>query len=144
MEEMLSALKLNWDLDHSFLEWYASKELSRFRCDLLYDPVSRVAREPLRKLELDGRLMGAAQLCLAQGFVPKSIIFGIGAALMFESRTDQDRHLKIMRDSLSENSLFHYVLGLRKGDVLERILRQGLPRVFSELDELKAEWRNST
>jgi mannitol-1-phosphate 5-dehydrogenase len=52
MTEMLNSLKLRWEIPHEFLEWYAEKELARFRNPLLFDPISRVAREPLRKLEM--------------------------------------------------------------------------------------------
>ncbi len=72
MNEMLAALKLRWDIPHDFLDWYASKELARFRCPILFDPISRVAREPLRKLESEGRLLGAAQICLSLGVVPEN------------------------------------------------------------------------
>ncbi|MHB9156118.1 MAG: mannitol dehydrogenase family protein, partial [Endomicrobiales bacterium] len=93
MQEMLTALKLKWDIPHSFLEWYADKEIQRFSCELLFDPISRVAREPLRKLELEGRLMGAAQICLSLGFIPKNILTGIASALLFENIDDSDWHL---------------------------------------------------
>src|SRR4029079_17509883 len=73
MREMLTSLKLKWDIEHNFLDWYAQKELDRFRSELLFDPISRVAREPLRKLELEGRLIGSAQICLSLGFVPENI-----------------------------------------------------------------------
>ncbi|MCJ7571936.1 MAG: mannitol-1-phosphate 5-dehydrogenase, partial [Candidatus Thermoplasmatota archaeon] len=118
MSEMLTSLKLKWDIPHSFLEWYADKEIQRFSNELLYDPISRVAREPLRKLELEGRLIGAAQICLSLGFIPQNILIGIVSAILFENELDPDRHLSFLRKALSPNILLTYIIGLREGEVL--------------------------
>jgi len=136
MNEMLMALKLKWDIPHDFLDWYAGKELQRFSNTLLYDPISRVAREPLRKLELGGRLIGAAQMCLALGFVPQNILKGIVSALLFASDTDNDRHLAFVRKSLSPQMLLTYIVGLREGEVLESVLEEWYPKIAHELEQL--------
>ena len=133
MEEMLSALKARWDIEHSCLDWYAQKELSRFRCNLLFDPIARVAREPLRKLELDGRLIGAAQMCLSLGFIPENIMLGITAALLFDNPKDNDKHLAFMQKALSPTSFLTHVLGLRQGEALEVTLKAHLNKMISEL-----------
>ena len=44
--------------------------LERYTNRALSDDVARVARDPLRKLAHDDRLMGAARLCHAQGLQP--------------------------------------------------------------------------
>ncbi|MBA2481631.1 MAG: hypothetical protein H0V44_13280 [Planctomycetes bacterium] len=46
----------------------------RYRNRALADPVARVARDPVRKLAVDDRLVGAARLCLAHGVQPKAIL----------------------------------------------------------------------
>ena len=134
MTEMLNSLKLRWEIPHPFLEWYADKELSRFRNPLLCDPIARVAREPLRKLEIDGRLIGAAQICLASGFIPHNLLSGIASALLFSS--DIDRHLSFMRKALSPATFFSHILALRPGEALEVILREQLPLILPQLERL--------
>ncbi len=136
MNEMLSALKLQWDLPHPFLEWYAEKELARFANVRLFDPIARVAREPLRKLEVDGRLLGAAQICLSLGFVPQNILLGIASALSFQDERDADRHLTFLRRALSPQALLTHVLSLRAGEALEVVLRNQLDGLFRRLDAL--------
>ncbi len=136
MNEMLSSLKLKWDIPHPFLDWYAEKEIQRFSNDLLYDPISRVAREPLRKLELEGRLIGAAQICISLGFIPHNILKGITSAILFEDEKDADHHLSFMRKNLSPQALLTYILGLRKGEALEIVMRDRLPKIISQLEEL--------
>ncbi|MCB0369196.1 MAG: hypothetical protein KDD45_07000 [Bdellovibrionales bacterium] len=136
MEEMLNSLKLKWDIPHSFLEWYANKELKRFSCTLLFDPIARVAREPLRKLEPDGRLMGAAQICLSLGFIPSNILLGIASALLFDDPHDNDNHLSFMRASLSPTAFLTHVLALREGEALEQVLKSQLESSISKLNVL--------
>ena len=136
MQEMLNALKLKWDISHDFLDWYAKKEISRFCNTLLNDPIARVAREPIRKLELDGRLIGAAQICLSSGFIPHNIILGIYAAMTFESQDDADRHVKFMMESLRPVTFLTYVLGLRRGEALEKTLSNHFDLSIRKLREL--------
>ena len=123
MSEMLNALRRKGGVPHDFLDWYAAKELARFRCHHLFDPIARVAREPLRKLDPDGRLIGAAQICLQHGIIPCNVVKGILGALAFNDGNDPDRHLPFMRRSLSSESFNIYVLGLRRGEHLEHMLR---------------------
>lgn len=138
MEEMLRALKLRWDIPHPFLEWYAAKELARFRCRPLNDPIARVAREPLRKLEPGGRLMGAAQICLSMGFVPTNILTGIAGAMLFENQDDADYHLSFMRRALPRDGYLTHVLNLRPGEALEIVLREHLDGILARLERLQA------
>lgn len=136
MTEMLQALKLQWDIPHPFLEWYADKELARFRCQLLFDPVARVAREPLRKLELHGRLIGAAQMCLTLGVLPQNLLKGIVGALLFEDIHDPDNHIQLMRETMDTASFNRYVLALRPGEPLDLMLRDKIGAITAELRDL--------
>jgi len=136
MNEMLQALKLQWDIPHEFLEWYAQKELARFRCPLLFDPVARVAREPLRKLEMHGRLIGAAQMCLTLGVLPQNLIKGIIGAILFEDANDPDHHIGLMREAMSTIDFNRYVLGLRLGEPLDLMLRDQMDAITMELREI--------
>ncbi|MBH9553878.1 hypothetical protein [Inhella gelatinilytica] len=136
MNEMLQALKLLWDIPHDFLDWYAQKELSRFRCQLLFDPVARVAREPLRKLELHGRLIGAAQMCLTLGVLPQNLLKGIVGALLFEDVHDPDHHIRMMHEAMATSDFNRYVLGLRPGEPLDLMLREHMTAITAELRSL--------
>lgn len=107
IEELVLALKRNTNHNHDFLESYADKELRRFSNELLFDPISRVAREPLRKLAPGGRLMGALSMCLLSGVNPVHLGAGIAAALSYHDPSDRDyksmqylKHLEI-KDFLS-------------------------------------------
>jgi mannitol-1-phosphate/altronate dehydrogenase len=137
MNEMLKSLKLNWNISHNFLEWYAQKEISRFKNILLFDPISRVAREPLRKLEINGRLIGAAQLCLYNGVFPNNILKGIVSAFMFENHNDTDNHIELLQNSMCPEQFNKYILGLRSGEPLDLLLKDRLNHIRKELILLK-------
>ena len=92
LEEIVASLGKSSLYSSVFLKSYASKELARFQDVLLFDPISRVARHPLRKLRPapHGRLIGALDLCLLAGVFPKNLLTGIAAALHYDNEADDD------------------------------------------------------
>lgn len=79
-----------YNLHPNFAHYYAEKEIARFSNPLLYDPITRVAREPLRKLAEGERLIGAARLCIQSNIIPENIIKGIRAAVAYDEPNDPD------------------------------------------------------
>jgi hypothetical protein len=135
MNEMLATLTRSCSIPVEFLRWYADKELARFRCQL-YDPVARVAREPLRKLEIHGRLIGAAQKCMAFGVLPANLLVGITAALLFEDKSDPDHYLVLLRQAIPSELFNLYILGLRNGESLDLMLRERMDSIIKDLESL--------
>lgn len=90
--EVLETLKISTSHDHKFMEWYAEKEISRFANTQLFDPVTRVAREPIRKLALGGRLLGILRMALEAGIFPEFLVTGIAAGLKYNHERDPDHH----------------------------------------------------
>jgi len=74
--------------DASFAISYMERELKRFRNPLLYDPISRVARDPLRKLGAEDRLMQALRLVIAAGQDAYPITTGIAAGLLCHAQEE--------------------------------------------------------
>ncbi|MBF0120449.1 MAG: hypothetical protein HQK79_16560 [Desulfobacterales bacterium] len=136
MNEMLKALKMRNSIESDFLEYYADKEIKRFSDNMLFDPITRVAREPLRKLEPEGRLIGASKMCLSLGFVPKNILTGIVSAILFENENDPDNQLTFLRKALSTKMLLTYIIGLGEGEVLESVMNEHFPDIILSLEEL--------
>ena len=67
------------------------------------------------KSETHGRLIGAAQMCLAQGIIPYNILYGITGAMLFDREQDPDHHLLFLRETLPNDMFNRYILGLRSG-----------------------------
>jgi mannitol-1-phosphate 5-dehydrogenase len=112
IDELLCALKLLTTYDHHFIESYAIKEVRRFSNQLLYDPVSRVAREPLRKLHPSGRLIGALRLLLSTGVQPTYLMAGIAAALNYSDPRDPDHAQLCQIQTFGLPAFLKYHLGL--------------------------------
>jgi len=127
MEEMLVILKKQGLIESDYLDWYAKKELSRFSETLLCDPISRVARDPYRKLELDGRLIGGACMCFSEGESFDNIMVGIVCASICASH-DNINLSEIDFNFARENILDVFsTIGLEKTNVYDPIM--------SKLDE---------
>ena len=66
-----------------------NKELKRFENKLLFDPISRVAREPLRKLR-DNRIILALRLAFMSKKIPLNTLIGLKAAINFNNKKDKE------------------------------------------------------
>lgn len=117
IDELLCALKIVTPYDHDFIENYAVKEVRRFSNRLLYDPVSRVAREPIRKLHPSGRLMGALRLLLSTGVNPTYLMAGIAAALCYADPSDRDFDQLVELEEFGIPAFLKYHLGLSEHSV---------------------------
>ena len=85
-------------VDKKFAEYYMKKELNRFSNELLFDPISRVARDPIRKLSKENRLIRAFQIALFNNKLPHNCAKGILAALMYYDKTDeQSKQIKSLK-----------------------------------------------
>lgn len=122
MNEVAIAVTSVQSLDPDFVAFYQEKELIRFRNELLFDPVRRVAREPFRKLAPNERLLGAAQMCLTAGILPDNLIVGIMAAFAFSRKDDPDAHIATLRRSLQPKDFLSTILRLREGEALFDLL----------------------
>jgi len=60
----------------------------RFANTALHDTITRVARDPLRKLRNNDRLVGAALLCLKHNIQPTAVVHSIVDALRYNDPTD--------------------------------------------------------
>lgn len=137
MDEMGNMLEQRHRLDHSFVRWYSAKEMQRFKNLLLFDPVSRVAREPFRKLALNDRLIGAAQLCLSAGIIPHHIILGIMAAFSYENSNDPDYNIKYLINALSPFDFLRIIIGLNPDEALFCLIQDAWDKNISLLKGLK-------
>jgi len=137
MHEMVAMLTVRSDVKPAFLAYYRDKELARFRNTLLCDPISRVAREPFRKLAPKDRLIGAAQLCLAAGVVPENILVGIMAAFCFESPDDPDAHIRNLRRGMSPGEFLRTIFKIRESEALFILLVERWDAIIQRLEALK-------
>ncbi|MCD8334340.1 MAG: mannitol-1-phosphate 5-dehydrogenase [Clostridiales bacterium] len=67
---------------------YIEKIIGRFKNPYLQDDVTRVGREPLRKLSATDRLVSPLQTAMKYGLPVDKLILGIGAALRYNNPED--------------------------------------------------------
>ena len=139
MQEMEQMLLNKYQLKSDFLQYYSKKELQRFSNVLLHDPISRVAREPFRKLAPNERLIGAAQLCLSAGIIPQNLLKGIMAAFCFENTDDPDFHIKHLVGALSPEEFLRIIICLRPHEALYKILIERWKNNLMLIREIKNE-----
>ena len=135
IEEMLLALKLALPYDHAFLESYAAKELERFADPLLFDPIARVAREPLRKLQATGRLTGALRLALSTGVAPTYLMLGIAAALRYDEPTDPDFEFVSKLDAFGVAAFLKYHLMISPDSLESQVISNRFDTAWKYLQE---------
>jgi len=107
----------------------------RFGNPLLKDPITRVAKDPIRKLGHDDRIVGAAELCLSQGIIPDHIATACAAALCYDYLEDPSAmRLQSMIKKTGVAEVLRQVSGIEPtGDFGQRVIGQ-----YQQLRETKA------
>lgn len=138
VDEILTGLKLVTHHDHDFLESYARKEMRRFSNANLYDPISRVAREPIRKLHPSGRLMGALRLLLTSGVEPVHLMAGIAASLRYLEPRDRDCEALRLLPEFGVKAWLKFHLSIPPGSIESDYVAQNFDAASAYLDRVLA------
>ena len=114
LQETSQVLVRRHSFDESAQAEYVAKTLERFADPELDDPVSRVGREPGRKLSRNDRLIAPAAYLAEWGIEPLALLEAISAALVFEDDTDpgvEVLHNKLAR--LSAEDFVSEIMGVK-------------------------------
>ncbi len=136
VDEILGALKVATKHDHDFLESYAKKEVRRFTNPHLFDPILRVAREPIRKLHPSGRLMGALRLCLTSGIEPVYLTAGIAAGLSYANPGDKDHAVMALLSDFGVPAFMQFHLSLPPDALESEYVAASFPKAMSYLNRV--------
>ncbi len=102
-----------------FATYYMNKEIRRFSNQLLFDPISRVAREPIRKLGKENRIILALRVAQWNKEQPKNIAIGVKAALKFNSKKDPESiYLQNLRKKFDDDEVLEMISGIERTDPL--------------------------
>jgi mannitol-1-phosphate 5-dehydrogenase len=140
LEETASALVRMYpgDLDPKEHREVLKDVRIRFSNPMIMDTVTRVARDPLRKLGPEDRLIGSARLCLAHEVWPENIAVICGAAYCYDCPQDPAAvKLQGMIAELGIEKTIARVSGLEPGDKLARRIVDA----YRELQQLRRQWR---
>ena len=120
MKHTASAIAEAYSADEAAMDRFLEELLERYQNRQLGDTIERVAKDPLRKLRPDDRLIGAINRCKAQGKPYDSILTGVAAALAYRPAAE-------LQESLQKQGLLGFLTnhcGLEPEDVyaIERLL----------------------
>jgi len=119
MAESCLGLSRKHGIALSELRAHADDLVRRFHNKALGDQVARVAKDPMRKLGPDDRLIGAARMCLQQGVEPVNLCLACAAALRFDDPADPGAcELQALRSKHGDEGILKVVCGLRPGEPL--------------------------
>ncbi len=102
-----------------FAEVYKEKELNRFRNQLLFDTIVRVAREPLRKMAKDNRIILGMRIAQFNRTMPEFTAIGAKAALAYDNPDDHEaEYLQTLRKSVGDEEVLKRYSGVELFDPL--------------------------
>jgi mannitol-1-phosphate 5-dehydrogenase len=119
LNETSKALILKHGFDPKAHQDYVDKTLSRLSNTAIDDLVSRVGRQPLRKLSRNERLIAPAAYLASNSIYPKEILNAVSAALSFESDEDPEvEELNLLLNQKSAEEFVQLVCGIHPGHAL--------------------------
>ncbi|KAF5361885.1 hypothetical protein D9756_002355 [Leucocoprinus leucothites] len=98
------------------MEGYIQKTIGRFKNQDVVDDVTRVGRQPLRKLGPDERLLGPLNLARQHRLSTKYLTIAIAAALMYRNDDDdQAKELQKVKEEHGIEGALEKILDLKAG-----------------------------
>ena len=88
-KETAKALSKKHGIDFDEQWAFTRTSLNKLQDYTIVDFIERNARDPLRKLGPDDRLVGSAKLVLSCGIVPENLCIAIAAAIFYKCNTDE-------------------------------------------------------
>lgn len=130
LAESCAALAVKHGMDEAALKAHAEDLVRRFHNKALGDQITRVGKDPLRKLGPSDRLVGAANLCLEYGIQPKNLAFAVAAAIEYDHHSDAAaQELQHMRKLYGLPFILTQVCQIPEDSPLARYITEGLSRL---------------
>ena len=96
----------------------------------IVDYIERNARDPMRKLGKDDRLVGSARLCLEYGVKPEALATAIACAMHYEEPTDEFAvTLKAMRENEGYDAILEKVCSLDPNGELGMLVKEKIAQI---------------
>ena len=96
----------------------------------IVDYIERNARDPMRKLGPDDRLVGSARLCLEYGVKPESLAVAIACAMHYEEPTDEfAQKLAAIREEEGYDAILANVCKLDPNGELGMLIKEKIAQI---------------
>ena len=124
MLESASALEKKYGFTHeSLVEYMETMMVKRFTTPGVVDPISRVSREPIRKISPNDRIMGPANNCEEYGLDNTYLLKGVACALKYKS--EGDLQAEELQNYIAENGIEEAIVkytGVQKGSRMYNVI----------------------
>ena len=112
-------------------QWeFTRTSLNKLQDRNIVDYIERNARDPMRKLGPDDRLVGSARLCLDYGVKPENLAVAIACAIHYEEPTDEFAiALKKMREEEGIDAVIEKVCKLDKDGELALLIKEKIEKI---------------
>lgn len=117
--------KHNFPFDEQWA--FTRTSLNKLQDRNIVDYIERNARDPMRKLGPDDRLVGSARLCLEYGVKPESLATAIACAMYYDEPTDEfSIELKKIRENEGFDAIIERVCKLDLNSDLAKLIKEKL------------------
>ncbi len=138
-KEINQALIKGMGIDKESQLKFSKRAKAKYQDRNIIDLVTRIARDPIRKLGPDDRLIGPCKLALKAGIKPKAIALTTAAALYFDYTEDQNAvKLTTMRKKDGVESILKNISQLSENDELYKMILENI-KVLKDKGWLKGE-----
>lgn len=127
-----TATALSRKHDFPFEEQWAftRTSLRKLQDRCIVDYVERNARDPIRKLGKDDRLVGSARLCLSYGVKPENLAVAIACAIHYEEPSDEFAvKLAALRREGGYDAILSEVCGLEPDGELGMLIKEKIAAI---------------
>ena len=141
MTESCMMLSEKYQVPFSKLNAHMNDLLHRFKNSYLRDTVTRVARDPMRKLQPSDRLIGAARSCEALHITPVYLSFAIALALSFMEGEDalnlMETVCKIKKEEPIAKRIIYFYNKIKNKNI-------SLDQLYTIIDNLQSDIQGET
>ena len=109
---------------------FTKGSLKKLQDYTIIDFIERNARDPIRKLGYDDRLVGSARMVLEQGIIPENLSISIAAAIYYKSPGDPfAEKLEKLRNEKGIEYILSEICGLNPEGVLGQLIQRKIQKI---------------
>ncbi len=133
LAETRAGLVARHGLDPDELRIHADDIVRRFHNKALGDQVARVAKDPIRKLGSNDRLIGSGLMCLENGVTPLHVAFATAAAIHYDHPEDSAAlQLRELRLAKGVEGVLREICGIEPDSALGTLILSEMKRLVAD------------